>query len=70
MRDAAAGIGASGVAGLGPLARVETRAKLPEPSQSGIEHIVAVMMENRSFDSYLGWRQAGSNHPTATASPR
>ncbi len=28
---------------------------LPQPSQSGIEHIVVVTMENRSFDHYLGW---------------
>src|SRR5579864_9102814 len=28
---------------------------LPPPSQSGIEHIVVVCMENRSFDHYLGW---------------
>jgi phospholipase C len=28
---------------------------LPAPSQSGIEHIIVVMMENRSFDHYLGW---------------
>ena len=27
----------------------------PNPSQSGIEHIVVVMMENRSFDHLLGW---------------
>jgi len=38
---------------------------LPAPDQSGIEHIVVVMMENRSFDHLLGWlpradgRQAG-----------
>jgi len=38
---------------------------LPNPAQSGIEHIVVVMMENRSFDHLLGWlpgangRQAG-----------
>src|SRR5689334_7419072 len=38
---------------------------LPDPAKSGIEHIVVVMMENRSFDHYLGWlpgangRQAG-----------
>jgi phospholipase C len=38
---------------------------LPPPSRSGIEHIVVVMMENRSFDHLLGWlpnangRQAG-----------
>ena len=28
---------------------------LPEPATSGIEHIVVVMMENRSFDHFLGW---------------
>jgi phospholipase C len=38
---------------------------LPQPNKSGIEHIVVVMMENRSFDHFLGWlpgadgRQAG-----------
>jgi phospholipase C len=38
---------------------------LPDPKDSGIDHIVVVMMENRSFDHYLGWlpgadgRQAG-----------
>jgi phospholipase C len=39
--------------------------RLPEPERSGIEHVVVVMMENRSFDHLLGWlpgangRQAG-----------
>src|SRR5215471_3090130 len=28
---------------------------LPTPQQSGIQHIVVVMMENRSFDHLLGW---------------
>jgi phospholipase C len=28
---------------------------LPPPAQSGIKHIVVVMMENRSFDHFLGW---------------
>jgi phospholipase C len=28
---------------------------LPAPGRSGIDHIVVVMMENRSFDHYLGW---------------
>jgi phospholipase C len=38
---------------------------LPSPDRSGIEHIVVLMMENRSFDHILGWlpgangRQAG-----------
>ncbi len=44
---------------------------LPLPEQSGIEHIVVVMMENRSFDHLLGWlpgadgRQAGLSYPDA-----
>jgi len=28
---------------------------LPEPGKSGIQHIVVLMMENRSFDHFLGW---------------
>ena len=28
---------------------------LPDPTTSGIEHIVVVTMENRSFDHFLGW---------------
>jgi phospholipase C len=28
---------------------------LPPPNLSGIEHVVFVCMENRSFDHYLGW---------------
>jgi phospholipase C len=28
---------------------------LPAPGDSGIDHIVVVMMENRSFDHYFGW---------------
>jgi phospholipase C len=38
---------------------------LPSPQHSGVEHIVVVMMENRSFDHFFGWiknadgRQAG-----------
>src|SRR2546421_306889 len=41
---------------------------LPPPEASGIEHIVVVMMENRSFDHFLGWlenadgRQAGLSY--------
>src|SRR3977135_1478481 len=36
-----------------------------DPSTCGIDHVVVVMMENRSFDHFLGWlpdadgRQAG-----------
>jgi phospholipase C len=28
---------------------------LPDPRRSGLDHIVVVCMENRSFDHYLGW---------------
>ena len=44
---------------------VQAAPKLPAPTSSGIDHIVVVMMENRSFDHFLGWlpgadgRQAG-----------
>jgi phospholipase C len=30
-------------------------AQLPDPSNSPIQHVVVVMMENRSFDHMLGW---------------
>jgi phospholipase C len=42
---------------------------LPIPEQSGLDHVVLVMMENRSFDHFLGWlpdangRQAGLQYP-------
>lgn len=36
-------------------ARTLPRARLPRPESSGIDHVVVVMMENRSFDHYLGW---------------
>ena len=38
----------------GQLTRIKA-ADLPAPSQSGLDHIVLVMMENRSFDHLLGW---------------
>src|SRR5689334_12465196 len=30
-------------------------AQLPKPDKCGIDHVVVVMMENRSFDHFLGW---------------
>src|SRR5262245_24432378 len=35
--------------------QLTTSVTLPPAQQSGIEHIVVVMMENRSFDHLLGW---------------
>jgi phospholipase C len=39
-----------------PILRAAPKNKgLPSPNKTGIEHIVVVMMENRSFDHFLGW---------------
>jgi phospholipase C len=78
--------GASGAALLGRTTRSVSAGLLPanqglaslsSPGASGIEHIVVVMMENRSFDHYLGWlpnadgRQVGLSYldGTGTAHP-
>jgi phospholipase C len=48
---------------------------LPAPEASGIDHIVVVCMENRSFDHYLGWvpgangRQAGLTYRDDDGNP-
>ncbi len=50
--------------------------QLPDPEESGIEHVVLVMMENRSFDHFLGWlprakgRQAGLTYFDRLGVPR
>ena len=43
------------------LAKPKDKQRLPPRATSGVDHIVVVMMENRSFDHLLGW------HPTADA---
>ncbi|MGZ4777471.1 MAG: alkaline phosphatase family protein [Oryzihumus sp.] len=57
-------LGAAGASGLAvtagatrwwPDGAADAAAALPAPAQSGIEHVVVVMMENRSFDHFLGW---------------
>ena len=66
---------ASGAAALTPAWRFRdallgqhTPAPLPNPGDSGIEHIVVVTMENRSLDHLLGWlpnvngKQAGLSY--------
>jgi phospholipase C len=70
------GVGAAGV--LGPDALVEAaaakqhRRALPSPRNLPIDTFVVLMMENRSFDHYLGWlpgadgRQAGLRFKDAT----
>src|SRR5713101_6756604 len=51
-----AAIGAGGVALRRHAAMAEqlTAPALPDPEQSGIDHVVVVMMENRSFDHISG----------------
>jgi phospholipase C len=79
---AGAGAGAVGLATVGWGSTVasakQRRSGLPDPRSSGIDHIVVLCMENRSFDHFLGWvpgangRQAGlmylddDGHPHTT----
>jgi phospholipase C len=62
LAGAAALLGTTRWAGV---ASATSSARLPPPAASGIDHIVVLMMENRSFDHFLGWlpgadgRQAG-----------
>src|SRR5579871_4840765 len=70
-------VAVAGLAGLGRLdsGYAQTTPALPAPQQSGIEHIVVVTMENRSFDHFLGWlpgadgRQAGLAYAGANGIP-
>src|SRR5215208_5472395 len=49
-----------------------TEAVTVAPEASGIEHVVVLMMENRSFDHFMGWvpgadgKQAGLAFPDET----
>src|SRR5947209_6025504 len=48
---------------------------LPDPASCGIEHIIVFMVENRSFDHFLGWlpgadgRQAGLTYADSSGVP-
>jgi phospholipase C len=76
-------LGTAGGAALLSTHNARSQSPLPAPSQSGIDHIVVVTMENRSFDHFLGWlpnadgRQSGLSyidknnvaHPTYPLAP-
>jgi len=70
LEQAALASGALAIGGTSALAERRS-VRLPKPGKSGIEHIVVVMMENRSFDHLLGWlpgadgRQAGLSYVDA-----
>jgi len=74
------GTAAAAAACAGPFATVaraalSAPAALPSPARSGIDHVVVVMMENRSFDHFLGWlpgadgKQAGLTYLDAAGAP-
>jgi phospholipase C len=66
LAGAAGTVGALALGGLDRAAAATTT--LPDPASSGIDHIVVLMMENRSFDHYFGWlkgadgKQAGLSY--------
>src|SRR6266403_5030760 len=65
LESAALGAGAAMLGRHATTAQLFAAPALPDPRSSGIDHVVVVMMENRSFDHLLGWlpgadgRQAG-----------
>jgi phospholipase C len=70
LGSAAAALAAAGQ--LEAVARAAAAAAtLPRPERSGLDHVVVVMMENRSFDHVLGWlpgadgKQAGLTYVDA-----
>lgn len=76
LQAAAASGGALTLGSLGPIENAFSQhVSLPSPELSGIEHIVVLMMENRSFDHMLGWldgadgRQRGLTYVDAAGVP-
>src|SRR5437764_6900319 len=67
-RGAAVALGGSRSSAQAASPKYTGSSQLPHPADSGIEHIVVLCMENRSFDHYLGWvrgangRQAGLSY--------
>jgi phospholipase C len=55
LESAAFGAGAVALGRHDTLAKQLAAPALPNPTDSGIDHVVVVMMENRSFDHILGW---------------
>src|SRR5437660_1348526 len=55
LESAAIGTGAIALGRHAALAERIGAAARPNPARSGIDHVVVVTMENRSFDHLLGW---------------
>src|SRR5438093_2596439 len=69
LESAAIGTGAIALGRHAALAERIGAAARPNPARSGIDHIVVVMMENRSFDHLLGWLP-GADGTQDTVTPR
>jgi phospholipase C len=76
LQGAAATGGLLTLGGVGSVRRAFSQEiLLPPPDASGIEHVVVLMMENRSFDHMLGWldgadgRQRGLTYTDAAGVP-
>ena len=68
----AASVSAAAIAAGMPDAQAQPQASrnlLPSPASSGIEHVVIVMMENRSFDHFLGWMPNANGHQAGLSYP-
>ena len=63
LTGAAAAAGATALAGA-DLTAASAASALPDPPASGIDHIVVLMMENRSFDHFLGWLPGADGRQT------
>src|SRR4051812_33324209 len=55
LESVAIGAGAMALGRHATFADQLTGRALQDPARSGIDHVVVVMMENRSFDHMLGW---------------
>jgi phospholipase C len=55
LRNVVGAASTAALAGAAAERSASAQQSLPTPGASGIEHIVVVMMENRSFDHFLGW---------------
>ena len=68
LRRAAGVASAAALTGKPAFVSAQTES-LPTPANSGIEHIVVVMMENRSFDHLLGWLPGANGQPGGARLP-
>jgi phospholipase C len=66
IKTAAAATGAVAMAGrglAGPKDGGKGRKPKPKPKFSDVQHVVVVMLENRSFDHFLGWLPGADGRP-------